>query len=312
MIEETKKTKKKSKEIKIAGSSLRVLELLKALAQQPLSTSDLLRIIEEKDEKLFRKEIVNKYLNTLKLLGLKIKKIDRKYTLLTNIEKIDLSKTDLSLLKFIEKYTQKINSPIFSKNISDILNILELSFSKNTKNLIENNEIHTYRLSKKTNIKSEDLSIFEKYCKDTQKLDIIYKPDGKSQKEFYKVAPVKILHKKGNAVLVAYDVANSTYKEFLIKFISEVKQTPQKSSNDYPSTVTFRLKNRLAKSYVLKNGEKLLDVEDNSIIIANQKEDRNLLIRRLSRYFDQCEILYPKECREMMLDYLSSIENIYK
>ena len=124
MIEETKKTKKKSKEIKIAGSSLRVLELLKALAQKPLSTSDLLRIIEEKDEKLFRKEIVNKYLNTLKLLGLKIKKIDRKYTLLTNIEKIDLSKTDLSLLKFIEKYTQKINSPIFRKNISDILNIL--------------------------------------------------------------------------------------------------------------------------------------------------------------------------------------------
>ena len=48
------------------------------------------------------------------------------------------------------------------------------------------------------------------------------------------------------------------------------------------------------------------------IIVSNSKEDKNLLIRRLARYYDKCEILYPKSYREEMLSYLESIERVYQ
>ena len=42
-----------SKEKKIANSGLRLLEILKALSKGPMSSYELLEILEEKDQKIY-------------------------------------------------------------------------------------------------------------------------------------------------------------------------------------------------------------------------------------------------------------------
>ena len=94
-------------------------------------------------------------------------------------------------------------------------------------------------------------------------------------------------------------------------YITDVKQKPQKQVKGSPSSVLFKLKGRLAKSYMLKKGEMLLETGDDFIIISNKNEDRELLIRRLLRYYDKCEILYPKTCRERIVELINEMEAMY-
>ena len=300
-----------SKEKKIANSGLRLLEILKALSKGPMSSYELLEILEEKDQKIYRKELITKYLNTLKVIGLQVSKTKGKYFLEKNIEKISFNKSELSLIKFIEKYTKNLNLEYLSENISIILNILEKSFSQDTLELISQSNIREYRLKKNLSLKNQEVKKYENYCRESLKIDLIYKTDGNEKTEYYKLEPLQVMYKNGQPVLIAYDCQNSTYKEFVLKFIKEAHQTPQKNARNYVGPVTFKLKNRLAKSYVLKQNEKIINSGKNFIIVSNQKEDTQLLIRRLSRYFDQCEILYPQELRQNMLDYISEIENLY-
>lgn len=303
---------KSSKDKKIAGSCLRVLELLKALAKSPLSPSELLKVLEEKSDKFYRKEVVTKYINTLKLLGLNILKEKDKYYIDKSIETMDFNEQELSLIKFLEKYTGTIQLETLQENVFDALQTIEKSFSEQTNELALSGTVRAYRPKKYTKKKSENVQKFEKYCKEALKLKLLYKSNEESEPQVFKVSPVKILYKKGKVVLIAYDCVNSVYKEFLLDFITECEQTPQKHAKDYPSAVTFMLKNRLARSYVLKEGEETLRWGKDFAVISNKKEDRDLLVRRLSRYFNQCEILYPKECREKMIEYVSDIEKLYE
>lgn len=153
---------------------------------------------------------------------------------------------------------------------------------------------------------------FEKYCKDGLKIELTYKLDKNLPEQIYKISPIKILYKKGNAVLIAYDCINNVYKEFIIDFITHSQQSPQKNSRDFTNSVTFKLKDRLAKSYILKEGEKILEYGKDYIVVSNRREDRDMLTRRLARYFDKCEVLYPQDMRQKMIDYINSIEKLYQ
>ena len=67
---QTDNPKKNQHENKIANSGVRILELLKALATSELNTQEILQLFENKSHKIYRKEVVTKYINTLKLVGI--------------------------------------------------------------------------------------------------------------------------------------------------------------------------------------------------------------------------------------------------
>ena len=71
------------------------------------------------------------------------------------------------------------------------------------------------------------------------------------------------------------------------------------------STV-FVLKGDLAKRYQIRENEKLLEKHDNSIVISNRGENKEVLFARLLRYDDKCEIINPKAYREEFCQILNS------
>lgn len=321
---------KKYNNKKIATSGYRVLEILKALNSSPLTTFEMLKYLEEKTENVFHKEIVAKYIATLRLVGFEIARERDKYILKSSLEKIDFTKEDLSVMRFLEKYVDEMPFVDLKKNICLALQIVEKTFSKefieisksanilpisikkyskntnNECNFDENKNV----IPNKFNIEIEKTKLFEKYCIDGLKLEFVYKIN--NDEKVFRVAPINVICKKGKIILIAYDFGENEYKEFLLELVDKVKQMPQKGSCFYPSTVTFRLTGRLAKSYILKKGERVLESTSEYLVISNTNEDKEMLYRRLARYYDKCEILYPVQARSEMLEFLNEIEEVYK
>ena len=70
--------------------------------------------------------------------------------------------------------------------------------------------------------------------------------------------------------------------------------------------IVFRIKNRLARNYKIRDWERLDKIEgDGSHIIVNKNEDLNNLLKRIMRYGTECEIISPKFMREEMIELIN-------
>ena len=79
------------------------------------------------------------------------------------------------------------------------------------------------------------------------------------------------------------------------------------SSASIPTTVVYKIKNRLAKNYKLRDWERLDKIDaDGSQIIINKNEDLDLLLARIMRYGTECEICSPKFLREEMVEKINA------
>ena len=297
---------------KINNAGYRLLQVLKVLIQKPLSVDELLSIAEETSENSYRKELVNKYINTLRLLNIPVIKEKSKYYILRGIDNIDFNESELSMIEMIKNSLSQIQSMDLKHNLEEALQIIERNFSQKTDNIINLKQIEA--AASKTNGRAlcdESIKKFEKYCKEKLKLSLKYKNTLLNQIECYSIAPVKIVYKNQKAFLVGYHYETNSYKEFLLSNIVEAHQLPQISTVNISGSVTFKLKNRLAASYKLKEGETIIERGDNFIIVSNSLEDKDLILKRLIRYYGNCEILYPRTMKEKMLKLIEEMEHIY-
>ena len=298
---------------KIADSGLRILEVLKALSKSPLSIDEMLKLIADNEEieTVYTRETFNKYINTLKLAGFEIHKIDNRYVMTNTLNLINLSNENLRVFKFLRKYAEKIYLNETNEDVIGFFDIVEKSLDEDTTKRFLKNKRSIGLKNFELKIPSEVVKKYENYCSDKQKLNLVVL-ENDEEKE-YKIDPRKIKYEKEFVYLLGYDYINDEFKKFKIKDIKKCKQLPQKSPENKSSKfITLRMKDRLAKSYVLKENEKVIK-SDNSdeLLIANTNEDVNSLISRILRYGENCEILYPKSVRENFKTSIDKILELY-
>ena len=102
--------------------------------------------------------------------------------------------------------------------------------------------------------------------------------------------------------------------EIPVEDIKSVKQVSDSVSPlSVPMTVVYRIKNRLALNYKLRDNENLDKIEDDgSKIIINKGEDLNNLLKRLMKYGTECELVSPKFMREEMIELINKTLSNYK
>lgn len=298
---------------KIADSGLRILEVLKALSKSPLSIDEMLKLIADNEEieTVYTRETFNKYINTLKLAGFEIHKIDNKYVMTNTLNLINLSNENIRVFKFLRKYAEKIYLNETNQEVIGFLDIVEKTLDKDTEKRFLKNKRSIGLKNFDLKIPSDIVKKYENFCNEQQKLNLTVLEN--NQENEYKIDPRKIKYEKEFVYLLGYDYINDEFKKIKIKDIKKCKQLPQKSPENKSSKyITYRLKNRLAKSYVLKENEKLVNIEnDNELLISNTNEDINSLFSRLLRYGENCEIVYPKSVRESFKSYIDKILEIY-
>lgn len=255
---------------------------------------------------------INKYLNALKIFGVKIKKIDRKYKLINSFYELDLNQNDFKSIVLLENYLELLPNGKKRNNLSQFLKNLQIRYNDTIQNLraVNNNTQNLYLSFCHSEI-VEQIKLCEKYCQDKQKLEIIYINNTNEEINLI-CSPIELVYEKRKICLRTVGNNGSRIHEIPIEQIRSIKQLPTTTSNmAIPTTVVYKIKNRLAKNYKLRNWERLDNIETNgNKIIINKDEDLNLLLRRLMRYGKECEIISPKFLRYEMIELINkTLEN---
>lgn len=287
---------------KTCDTSIRVLETLKLLSNNIASIQDIIRHFEKNDpnNRIYTNEVILKYINTLKVFGFRFSKEKDKYILLNTISQFNFNEKDLNALRIMEKFGKSLPEEKIKTELNKYMQELEKRFDDNTRLLAHSiNKPDFTSLKNDYSQYSAQIKIYEKYCLDEQRLKITYKNQS-SQEISMMVEPNEIKYSDNEVFLSVYNPSTAEISDININSIIKIGQLPLKSNptNIY-SSVTFRLKDRLSKAYKLHEGEELLTLEsDGSTIILNKKEDRTLLLKRLMRYGEYCEVISPKNLRE--------------
>ncbi len=257
---------------------------------------------------------LNKYINALRIFGIKIKKVKGKYRMLSPLYKMHFELNDVKSINLLKNACKALPDGKNKTECEKFIGALEIRYDENAQSLMQiEDNTDNLNLAFYHSEMVEQVKKCEQYCQDEQKLEIIY-TDSKGDKINLLASPVEIIYQKRKIYLRVTGNNGSRIYDIPIENILSVNQIPSSvNRNLMPTTIVFRIKNRLAKNYRLRDWEKLQTVEaDDSKIIVNKNEDFELLLCRLMRYGKDCEVISPKFIKEEMIDHINKTLSNYQ
>ena len=295
-----------------SASAYRMFEVLKFLMQKPASVQEIKKHLEKLDnEKIYSKNVIYKYLTTLKFAGMNVKRNKCKYEITKFPFKFDFSENDLKSLGLLNKSIDYVPENEISDNLKTLFYRLNMRFTLENKIQIQKyipNSTLTPHLSTQQKALMET---YTSYCKDNYRYTITMKNlFGNIEKII--AEPIETYIKNLKIYLRIFCTRPNRYLELNVEQIINIEALPHQKIKKYSSATTiYKLTNKLAKRYTLRNGETIERIEGDSIIIRNDMEPKNLLYLRLLRYDECCEILSPKQDREIMKQLIEkSLNNL--
>ena len=257
---------------------------------------------------------LNKFLNALKIFGINIKKSNHKYILKTPLYKIKFSLEDIKSIYLLKKACEELPEGKTKKDLETFIRAITIRFddaSQNTILAIQNTQTMEMEFSNAEMV--EQLKLCRKYCQEELKLEVIYTDENGNTVNLL-CSPKDVSYIKRKICLIAVGSNRSRIYQIPVESIQSLKQTNSKASDmSVPMTIVYRIKNRLAKNYKIRDWEVLQTLEqDGNKVIVNKGEDLNLLLARLMKYGKECEVVSPKFFKEEMLNRINKTLSNYQ
>ena len=302
---------------KYNDACVKIFEFLKMLHNEEAEFQKVIELFSagEYDGSSNTHVTLNKYLNALKIFGIKVKKINNEYKILNSIQQLNFDKEDIKSLDIIKNAGNMILTGKNKKYFDKFINMIEIridSASNSLKETLENSSNNNnYQLFHNDLIKQ--IHKYEQYCQDNKKLEITY-INNKNEQINLVCSPVEIIYLKRNVCFKVLGNNGNRIYEIPIDSILNSKQLPAlASSTSIPVTIVYKIKNRLALNYRIRDWERVETIlNDGSKIIINKNEDLDFLIKRLMRYGKDCEIISPKFFKEEMIRAIDNTLSNYK
>ena len=246
---------------------------------------------------------LHKYLNTLKILGVEPEKRKNHYYLLHSPYKIELTADDAKAISLFKSAMDIMPEGKSKKRFEDFFKTLEFHYGEETKTI---SDLFDMELN-------EQLKKYMQYCDDGFKLNITYTDNDNNEKRLMFCVPVELKfykHKVGFRVFYQNRIV-----EVPLKAIKDIEQLPVSAyaQQKLATTVIFKVKGPLIKSYRLKEGEVSNGHDDDgNLIVINRGEDFDVLLKRLMRYDVLCEVISPRFVRERMIAMLDKAIRQYE
>jgi hypothetical protein len=295
--------------LKKCDAGERVFKTFLYMAKNKVSVQEIVNYFANSDidGKNYTNEAILKYINTLKLFGIQIVRDKDKYQVLAFPPYISLSENEIEGLRLISQMTFPDSG---TKEIIDnfVLNL--------EKRLADSSRIRFHE------IKNYDKKnpYFEQYKDIIEKLELNLKRNSIlkiiTDKDEFIAKPIDMYVLNSKIYYTVYISKKAKKYDIEITKIKEIYPLPSYNNEfNYSESnidIIFRLKGRLAKSYTLKEGEYIKDkCSDGSILISSTCESENILLRRLLRYENLCEVEYPNSTRLKMKELIKNISNLY-
>jgi len=299
---------------KINNGCLNIFKFLSLLYEDNAYYDKVIRIFNEEVEARKNPKItqvvLNKYINALRVFGIKIIKKNNKYEFESSLYSLNYTLDDLKsismLLNAANNFPDKEISGNFRSFASELLLRMNNPDKKELHTLQTNYDFSFFYTDFKTQIEK-----CRNYCKNNQILNITFLSNGRETK--IKCSAKEMIYDNKTAYLKVYNMTSNENVEIALPNILSIEVQPQKASASAQTmTVVYKLKGRLAKSYRLKENEYLDRKENDEIYVVNKDEPMDKLLARLMRYSFSCEIISPKYLRNKMIDLINQTINLYK
>lgn len=295
-------------------TGLRILEILKILLNDNITKMNLIKKLScvSDVEQVYTLEAFIKYFNTIEIAGFKLNREKNIYKLENALRYLNLNTEEKKLfLTILAKskilYDEKQENAI--KNVSyRILKYLNTDIKEehldkifNSKKMSSNDEETRNLVLTLNKLKNDKLMVKILYENKTSKTNIL-------------IGEIRKIEEKNDKIaVVCYIPEKRRNKKVLLDSIVNLSQLPTKTteSNTY-STIVFEVYGRLAYLYKLKDSEKVINFSSNHLVISNSEEDKDILLRRLLKYGENCKIIKPKEVQDEFIaltnDILKNLE----
>lgn len=248
--------------------------------------------------------ILNKAINALRVFGIKINKQKNKYHIDSNLYSLDYDLNDLKSISLLIDASENFPDIKTKSNLTEFLNELNLRMDASSKNALSTITTNYDFSFFYKNVKSQ-IETCKELCTNEMAFDITYLHKGKEISASGFAQDVTFDTK--NAYLQMYNKDTNLKTEIPLANILRLVPQPAKSKIQGTSTtITFKVKGRLAKTYKLKDNETLINIDENgNRIIANRDEDLDKFFSRIMRYSDCCKIISPKTIKEKFIELIN-------
>lgn len=302
---------------KLNDGCLKIFELLNLLYEDDAQYQKVIDIFKDdfnEDQSTNNIQVVlNKYMNALKVFGIQIEKENNKFKLRSNLYSVPFSTDDLKAINILTTSANNFPNEQISKELKKFIQVVKNRMNNENKNTL-NNLNSKYNFSFYYSDLKYQIEECEKICKEKYIIEIVYLKNNKEIK--CKCTPKEVVYTSKEVYLQIYDYAKAKNTDIKISKILSIIKLPQiaNSQNFTTTTVVYKLKNRLAKTYKVKENEYSDGYDENgNLIIVNRNEPHDKLLNRLMRYTYNCEIISPKILRNEMIDLINkTIENYDK
>ncbi len=247
--------------------------------------------------------VLNKYINTLRVFGINIEKENNKFVLKSSLYRMNFTVEDLKSISILGKSAKNFPDKEISKNLMDFINILTFRMNDDDKIKL-NSLVKNYDFSFFYSNLEDKIEQCQKICKDKFIINILFLKNNEELK--CKCTAKDIIYDPETVYLRVYDIIKRENIDIPISNILSIVIQPQlANSTELTTTVVYKLKNRLAKTYKVKENECCL-------VVINKNEPFDKLLKRLMRYSYNCEIVSPKTLRNEMIKRIEDTLKNYK
>ena len=296
----------------ISLTGLRALTLLGLLIQAPRSLEEIrqeflkYKITEESSSY----DILRIDLNTLKLMGCKISRADKrtnnKYVLLSHPFELNIDKDDISILK---KTFNKIKE---SANLELLLlyDGLFKKLSEQTSNLELKEQLCGISPLKKYDI--DIINELKKYCKDKKTLTLQYKTPVKNVPEEKDVVAHELVFKNDKLYLYGYDNRKKESVTLNLKRILKIFSSQKSDDSINMPTVKIRFKLTNFGVAGLEKNESIISGDfDNGFVIEGIYHNEFVATQRILSFGTSCTVYEPQDFKEHIVELLKKMRKTY-
>ncbi len=275
-------------------SSMQVIKTLQVLLEGNFTMSELIeKLNQNEEEPVFNNSVISKYINTCRFCGIEIPKIHNKYFVTSMPFGLELTNIDINLLESMQNLVKNEMTKKYNKLFNSFIEKLNRYSNKK----IARVEKATYQLTSE---------LFENAVADRRKIQLLFK-----NRVIMECIPIKITEVKGKTYFnVFYKNRERMIDSARVSGLEVMKQKFLQNFND--ESVIFLIRDDLAARYDLRENEQYTKTDRIGWkAISNRGENKEVLLSRLLRYDDKCEIISPKTYRDEMKQILDGALSNY-
>lgn len=292
---------------KYNDSCIRIFKFIMLLLNDEAYYDNVIELFKSEERSEKQHVTLNKYINTLKIFGINLEKVNGKYIMKNLPFSIDFNEEDLTAIGIFECILKDIPDKETQSNISKLINSLKLRFNNETETRYSEIRVENSHIDRSfyyEDLKSQ-IQKCEDYISTNKKLTLKYTVKGLEKATLCVFK--EIIYDNKYAYIRVFKTKEKELEDIPLMNILSIEELPViNNTPEISMTTVFRLKGRLAKAYTLKEGEYINEYcGDGSIIVVNKTEPQDKLLRRLMRYDNNCIIEHPKEMRNRMIQLIN-------